>query len=140
MPPTWLTVLAWISLGAAFVSVRLIAADIFLRGYRAARLDYGRRVAADSALFRAAGVAGLSALGALEQPPLPAGDRRHYPFAVSVGISDTHCGAGCALGDLIAEWVLFAIVVTIAGVALWPTRPRVARGARLGELDPRLLG
>ena len=28
--------------------------------------------------------------------------------------------AGCALGDLIAEWLLFAVGVTIAGVALWP--------------------
>jgi hypothetical protein len=39
---------------------------------------------------------------------------------VSVGISDTHCGAGCALGDVISEWVLFAVGATIAGVALWP--------------------
>ena len=33
MPPTWLTVLAWISLASAFVSAALIAADIFVRGY-----------------------------------------------------------------------------------------------------------
>jgi hypothetical protein len=45
-------------------------------------------------------------------------DGRHYAFSVSVGISDTHCGTGCALGDLIAEWVLFALVVTIAAVSL----------------------
>jgi hypothetical protein len=37
-----------------------------------------------------------------------------------VGISDTLCGAGCALGDVIGEWVLFAFGATIAGVALWP--------------------
>ena len=37
-----------------------------------------------------------------------------------MGISDTHCGAGCTLGDVIGEWVLFAIGATIAGVALWP--------------------
>jgi Domain of unknown function (DUF4396) len=39
---------------------------------------------------------------------------------VSVGISDTHCGARCALGDLIGEWVVFAVGATIAGVALSP--------------------
>ncbi len=39
---------------------------------------------------------------------------------MSVGISDTHCGAGCAVGDLIGEWVLFAIGAAITGVALWP--------------------
>src|SRR5262249_4805368 len=48
------------------------------------------------------------------------GDRGGYPFSVSVGISDTHCGAGCALGDLIGEGLLFALGATIAGVALWP--------------------
>jgi hypothetical protein len=46
--------------------------------------------------------------------------RGHYPFSVSVGISDTHCGAGCALGDVISEWALLAMGATIAGVALWP--------------------
>lgn len=45
---------------------------------------------------------------------------RRYSFSVSAGISDTHCGAGCALGDVISEWVLFALAATIAGVALWP--------------------
>jgi hypothetical protein len=34
MPPTWLTVLAWISLASAFVCAGLIAVDIFVRGYR----------------------------------------------------------------------------------------------------------
>ena len=33
MPPTWLTVLAWISLTSAFVCAGLVAADIFVRGY-----------------------------------------------------------------------------------------------------------
>ena len=48
------------------------------------------------------------------------GVKGHYGASVSVGISDTHCGAGCTLGDVIGEWVLFAIGTTIAGVALWP--------------------
>ncbi|SAL01413.1 hypothetical protein AWB81_06041 [Caballeronia arationis] len=30
----------------------------------------------------------------------------------------THCGAGCALGDFIGEWLAFAMAVTIAGSAL----------------------
>src|SRR5207302_11266944 len=40
--------------------------------------------------------------------------------AVSVRSSHKHCGVGCALADLIAEWVLVAVGVAIAGVALWP--------------------
>jgi len=34
MAPTWLTVLAWISLAAAFVSAALIAVDVFVKGHR----------------------------------------------------------------------------------------------------------
>jgi hypothetical protein len=32
----------------------------------------------------------------------------------------SHCGAGCTLGDLIAEWCIFGIGATIAGLALLP--------------------
>jgi hypothetical protein len=37
-----------------------------------------------------------------------------------VAVSATHCGAGCTLGDIIGEWVIFAGSLTIAGTALWP--------------------
>src|ERR1700733_14937350 len=30
---------------------------------------------------------------------------RNVPFAVTVGIGAAHCGSGCTLGDLIAEWL-----------------------------------
>lgn len=32
MPPTWLTIVAWISLALAFLTAAVIAADIYLRG------------------------------------------------------------------------------------------------------------
>ena len=34
MPPTWLTVLGWISVASAFVCAAEIALDVFVRGYR----------------------------------------------------------------------------------------------------------
>jgi hypothetical protein len=34
MPPTWLTIIAWISLASAFVSVGAILFDIYARGLR----------------------------------------------------------------------------------------------------------
>ena len=34
MPPTWLTILAWVSLAIAFLTAGLIAYDIYGRGYR----------------------------------------------------------------------------------------------------------
>ena len=122
MAPTWLTVLAWISLAAAFSCAGLIAVDVFVRGYRQ-RMWIMDVVWPLTALY--SGPLGLLAyrrwgrLNSLRYRQ-ETGDRQHNAFAVSVGISDTHCGAGCALGDLVSEWVLFGVGATIAGKALWP--------------------
>ena len=32
----------------------------------------------------------------------------------------SHCGAGCTLGDIIAEFVVFSLALTITGEALSP--------------------
>jgi hypothetical protein len=37
----------------------------------------------------------------------------------SVGLSSTHCGAGCTLGDLAAEWLVFALPFAIFGMKLY---------------------
>ena len=37
---------------------------------------------------------------------------------LSVAISVSHCGAGCTLGDIIAEFSIFALGLTVAGRAL----------------------
>ncbi len=31
----------------------------------------------------------------------------------------SHCGAGCALGDVLSEFLIFALALTIAGTTLW---------------------
>jgi hypothetical protein len=31
------------------------------------------------------------------------------PFAVAVGKAASHCGAGCTMGDIVAEWLAFAV-------------------------------
>jgi len=36
-------------------------------------------------------------------------NHEEQPMSVSVAKGTSHCGAGCALGDLIAEWLAFAI-------------------------------
>ena len=40
------------------------------------------------------------------------------PFWAGTAVSATHCGSGCVLGDLIAEWVVFAAGLQLAGLAL----------------------
>lgn len=38
------------------------------------------------------------------------GRRMEKPFWQSVAVGGTHCGAGCTVGDIIAEFALFALV------------------------------
>ncbi len=40
------------------------------------------------------------------------------PFWQKVWIGDTHCGAGCTLGDILAEWTVFGTGFTLLGSAL----------------------
>jgi hypothetical protein len=38
-----------------------------------------------------------------------AGGHKETPMAVAVAKGSSHCGAGCTLGDIIAEWLAFAV-------------------------------
>jgi len=42
-------------------------------------------------------------------------NRGDPPFAISVATGASHCGAGCTLGDIIVEWLAFAV----PAVAVW---------------------
>src|SRR5581483_10267014 len=44
---------------------------------------------------------------------------RQKPFPVIVAIAATHCGAGCTLGDIIAEWTHYAFPFAIAGTPMF---------------------
>lgn len=35
-------------------------------------------------------------------------------------VATSHCGGGCTLGDIIAEFGIFFLGIIIAGIALWP--------------------
>ncbi len=123
-PPTWLVWISWTSLGVAVLSAADILIDVYLRRHRqkmpvmeavwpvtalyfgpVASLAYRRWGRPQSARW-------LREQG-LEEPP----DRAFWT-KVAVGVS--HCGAGCTLGDIVAEWVVFALAVQIAGMALFP--------------------
>ena len=49
--------------------------------------------------------------------PAPPGERAR-PWWVSMAIEVSHCGSGCALGDVISEFAIFALGLTIAGLTL----------------------
>ena len=40
-------------------------------------------------------------------------------FPAIIAVAATHCGAGCTLGDICAEWIHFGVPFTIAGVAMF---------------------
>ena len=122
MPPDWLTAVAWVSLATAFVCAGLIVVDVFVRGYRQ-HVWIMEVVWPLTALYSGPlGILAYRRWGRLNSRRYrhSTGHTRRYGSPVSVGISDTHCGAGCVLGDVIGEWAVFALGATIAGVALWP--------------------
>jgi len=131
-PPGWLEAIAWVSLGIAFAIALAIAFDIVVRGHRQKMaimnvvypvtalywgpvalwfyLRYGRR---------------MSKLE-MEREPHES-DREGESdsgeegppkwWQVSKGV--THCGAGCTLGDIGAEWLVYATGWTLFGAALY---------------------
>ncbi|MFP5213643.1 MAG: DUF4396 domain-containing protein, partial [Acidobacteriota bacterium] len=44
-------------------------------------------------------------------------EKRSFPQ--SVGLGATHCGSGCTLGDIVAEWFLFFFPLTLFGMKIF---------------------
>ncbi|MGI8449583.1 MAG: DUF4396 domain-containing protein [Streptosporangiaceae bacterium] len=123
MPAGWLVVLSWVVLGTALACAAEITVDIFVRGYRQ-RMGVMEAVWPITALYfgplawwayrrfgRPAGSRWLREQGRDEPPAKPG-------WAVTaVGVS--HCGAGCTLGDIVAEFAVFGLGASIAGVTVF---------------------
>jgi hypothetical protein len=43
------------------------------------------------------------------------------PFAVDVALAATHCGAGCCLGDIVAEWIVVFMPLVLFGQKVFGT-------------------
>ncbi|MET9142975.1 DUF4396 domain-containing protein [Streptomyces sp. NPDC004042] len=120
MPPLWLTVLAWVSLAVAFVGVGWILFDIYGRGYRQ-HMGVMEAVWPVTALyFGPAAVAAYRAWGrpASHRWREERGDPPGRPGYAKTAVGVSHCGAGCTLGDIIAEFAVFGLGVTLGGIAL----------------------
>ena len=50
----------------------------------------------------------------------PVPHRQLTPFQAEVGKGVTHCGAGCTLGDIIAEWLVFFVPVSLRRALHFP--------------------
>jgi hypothetical protein len=119
--PGWLTVISWVFIGTGLLSAALILADIYLLGYRE-HMKIMEAVWPLTALYAGPiAVAGYIRWGrpmSVKWMKARSHGMRGKPFWAGTVVSATHCGAGCVLGDLIAEWVIFAAGLQLAGFAL----------------------
>jgi hypothetical protein len=123
MVAPWLTALGWISLALAVASATAIVADIYLRGHRQQMGVMEAVWPVNSLYFGPFAVLAYRAWGLPKSPAWLRERRRTEPetpsrlATVSVGVS--HCGAGCTLGDIIAETAIFALGLSLLGRALF---------------------
>jgi hypothetical protein len=122
MIPGWLTALAWASLVTAFACAALILVDVFGRGYRQP-MRVMEAVWPITALYLGPfAVAGYAAFGRPKSPRWRCehgADRApEQPWWATVGVGVSHCGAGCTIGDIVAEFAIFGLGATIAGMML----------------------
>jgi uncharacterized protein DUF4396 len=120
VPPTWLTVIAWISLAAGLLTGGLILYDIYGRGYRQ-QMAVMEVVWPVTALYLGPlAWWGYGRWGRLNSPRYQRQTcaRPMYGEPVSVAVGVGHCGAGCTLGDLIGAWIVFASTWKLLGLAL----------------------
>lgn len=116
MIPLWLHVLSIFAVAAGFACAFVITADVCLHpqhmwimnivwpvvalfagpialwGY----FSYGRLAMHEIAML---------AMEKGEESP----SKRLTPFPIMVGNGTAHCGAGCTLGDIVSEWLVFAV-------------------------------
>lgn len=123
MPPTWLSDLAWVALAVGLACSGWIVFDIYGRGYRQ-HMTVMEVVWPVTALYAGPlAVLGYTRFGRpktgrwladrhRDQPP-------EKPWWVTVAEGVSHCGAGCTIGDIIAEFAVFFLAVTIAGQTLF---------------------
>ncbi|MEX0429056.1 DUF4396 domain-containing protein [Nocardioides sp. DS6] len=121
-PPLWLDVVAWVALGGALACAAWILVDV--RRFRP-HMPVMAWVWPITALYAGPlAVWGYCRFGRptshrwlaehdLDEPP-------SKPRWATVAVGVSHCGAGCTLGDIVAEWIVFALGLTIAGEALYP--------------------
>lgn len=106
--PDWLIYMAIISLIISGIAFLIILLDI-LTGHRQS-MWIMNIVWPVSALY--AGPLALFAYWKIGRH-IPNGKKPKKPFWQQVGVSTTHCGSGCTLGDLVAEWGLVIFPITL---------------------------
>lgn len=108
--PSWLHILATTSLLIAGLCAAIVTIDILRRPQKMWIMNIVWPI---TALFGS--VVWLAAHWRWSRRKGADDSAEDIPFPVTVGKGASHCGAGCALGDLVAEWLAFAFPV----IAIW---------------------
>ncbi len=116
MVPGWLHQLSLVSLGLGAVCAVIVAIDLVRHPQQMWIMDVVWPV---TALFGTLWVLwqyfAYGRLGSREaarrakQHGEAASNQRLTPFAVMVANGSLHCGSGCTLGDIVAEWLAFGV-------------------------------
>jgi hypothetical protein len=124
MPAPWLTVISWVALAVGLACALHVANDIVLRGNRQQMPVMGWVWPITALYLGPVAVWGYRHWGRPRSPhwnsshpqpdPPPA-----QPSWASTAIGVSHCGAGCTLGDIIAEFTVFGFGFVIAGQRLF---------------------
>lgn len=124
VPPAWLTAVSRVVLALGFITAVVILGDIYARGYRQ-RMRIMEAVWPVTALYF--GPVALWMYWCYGRPNSHRWLREHRldqppdkPNWVTTAIGVSHCGAGCTLGDIIAEFAVFMLGFQLFGRALWP--------------------
>lgn len=133
-----LNLIAWISLGLAFASAAVILFDEIKHPQQMWVMNIvwpvtalyfsviavwfyfraGRRMTREAMHATMSGMHGEhSPETSAQSPRSPAGATN--PTFTQVAISASHCGAGCVIGDVIAEFAVFYLGMTMMGAALY---------------------
>ena len=118
-PPDWLHLVATGSLILAGISVVVVVLDI-LNGHRQ-KMAVMNLVWPLTALWSGPlGLVAYFAVGRARPDPQSAG-HDEKPFWQQVALGSTHCGSGCALGDVLAEGLLAFAPLTFLGSEVFGT-------------------
>lgn len=114
--PAWLAALAWAALVSACLTAALIVLDI-ARGRRQPMRIMEVVWPVTALYFGPAGWLLYRRLGRAPAAgePEPA---REKPYWQGVFVSATHCGAGCTLGDILADVLIVVFSISIVPLAL----------------------
>ena len=114
--PQWLHVLAWLALATGFVSAGAIAVWV---------VQHPRKMTVMNIVWPVSGLyLGPIALWLLyrseqSKGAQSQGDDDDGPTAQQTAVSVLHCGAGCTLGDIVGEFAVFFVTVTLLGEVLF---------------------